>query len=167
MANICDVRMRIASKSKQSIIDFALGCRDRDFRVYNGIFTLDEDVDESKIIEENGAFAYDCAFGCAWSFVTAFEEDGVNAMFGDPKPSHREYLHELCAKRGVGVEAYSEEPGCCFEEHYLISPSGEILISDCVEMHEVEDDSSETGWRKVGGFGDPDFMSPREILGAE
>jgi len=167
MANICDVKMRIAAKDAESIRKFIEDVRDHGtFLVYDGIFTGEEEFDPGLVLDIDGAFAYDVWFSCKWSFITSFEEDGVNKAFGKNEPSFVKYFHEFCKDHGVGVEAYSEEPGVGFEEHYLIAPSGEIIESECVKMTEnynEEDDS----WTKEGGFGDPDLLSPEEILEAE
>ena len=167
MVNMCDVRMRIAAKDAESIQKFIEDVRDHGtFRVYNGIFTTEEEFDPGKVLDIDGVKAYDVAFSCKWSFVTAFEEDGVNAMFGNNNPAYDKYFHEFCKDHGVGVEMYSEESGNGFEEHYLIAPSGEILESECVDMSESYDEENDE-WIKEGGFGDPDFLSPKEILEGE
>ena len=166
MANICSVRMRIAAKDAESIRKFIEDVRDHgEFRVYDGIFTKEEDFDPGLVLDIGDAKAYDVGFSCAWSFISSFEEDGVNRMFGKDEPSFVKYFHEFCEDHGVVVEAYSEEPGVGFEEHYVIAPSGEIVVSDCVDMHEDYDEANDE-WSKVGGFGDPDFIMPKEILEA-
>ena len=167
MANICSVRMRIAAKDAESIQKFIEDVRDsRKYRVYSGIFTTEEDFDPGLVLDIDGAKAYDVGFSCAWSFISSFEEDGVNKMFGKDEPAYDKYFHEFCKDHGVGVEVYSEESGVGFEEHYVIAPSGEIVENECVNMTEeyIEEDDE---WVKEGGFGDPDFLSPKEILEAE
>lgn len=167
MANLCSVRMRIAAKDAESIQKFIEDVRDHgEFRVYNGIFTTEENFDPGLVLDIDDAKAYDVGFSCAWSFISSFEEDGVNKMFGKDEPAYDKYFHEFCKDHGVGVEVYSEEPGVGFEEHYVIAPSGEIVENECVDMTEdyVEEDDE---WVKEGGFGDPDFLSPKEILEAE
>ena len=165
MANICSIRMRIAAKDAESIRKFIEDVRDNgEFLAYDGIFTKEEEFDPGLILEIDGCVAYDVGFGCKWSFVTSFEEDGVNAMFGKD-PEFSKHLHDFCADHGVGVEIYSEEPGVGFEEHYIIAPSGRIAESECVDMVEryVEEDDE---WVKEGGFGDPLFLSPKWIIEA-
>lgn len=161
MGNICDVRMRIVGKSPKSIYNFIKAVKKADFMVYNGVFT-DEGGEISSIRKEGDLYRYDCAFGCKGSFVSAFEEDGVNRMFGRTDPNFDKYLHEFCKDHGVGVEAYSEESGMGFEEHYVIDTNGQIRVSDYAEMQEHYDEEKDEWW-KTGGFGDPDFMSPQEI----
>jgi hypothetical protein len=167
MANLCDVRMRIAAKDAKTISDFIEDVRDNgDFRVYSGVFSNymdEEDFDPSLVQNIDGVCAYDVTFSVAWSFVTAFEDDGVNKMFGK-EPTYKKFFHEFCKDHGVGIEVYTEESGVGFEEHYVISPEGRIIVQDCVDMAEVYDE--ERGdWIKKGGFCSTDFQDPREILG--
>lgn len=167
MANICSVRMRIAAKNADSIQKFIEDVRNQDqFRVYDGIFTKEEEFDAGLVLDIDGAKAYDVEFTCKWSFATSFEEDGVNRMLGKNEPAFPKYFHDFCKDHGVGVEVYTEEPGVGFEEHYVIAPSGEIVEDKCVNMTEeyIEEDDA---WVKEGGFGDPDFLSPKKILEAE
>lgn len=168
MANICSVRMRIAAKDAKTISEFIEDVRDNgDFRVYEGIFTKfleKEDFDPGIVLNIDGVCAYDAVFSVAWSFITAFEDDGVNKMFGK-KPAREKFFHEFCKDHGVGIEAYSEESGIGFEEHYVIAPSGQIVEDEVMDMREVYDEV-EGDWIKEGGFGDPDFMTPKEILEA-
>ena len=168
MANICSVRMRIAAKDAKAIPEFIEDVRDNgDFRVYSGVFTKhmdEEDFDPSLVQDIDGVCAYDVTFSVAWSFVTAFEDDGVNKMFGK-EPAREKFFHEFCKDHGVGIEAYSEESGIGFEEHYVIAPSGQIVEDEVMDMSEAYDEA-EGDWIKMGGFGDPDFMTPKEILEA-
>lgn len=168
MANVCSIRMRIAAKDAKTISEFIEDVRDNAcFRVYEGIFSRfveKEDFDPSTVQNIDGVCAYDATFSVAWSFITAFEDDGVYKMFGT-EPPYEKYFHEFCKDHGVGIEAYSEESGMGFEEHYIISPSGQIVVDDVTDMSE-EYDEVEGDWIKVGGFGDPDFMAPKEILEA-
>ena len=164
MANWCEIRMRIAGRTAEGIENFVEDIRRHGkFRAYNGVFTEDEPYNPDKLQKVGQAYCYDAAFGCKWSFVSSFEEDGVGRLFGSG-PNFDLYLHDYCAKHGVGVEAYSEEPGNGFEEHYVISPNGDIAVADVSDMKEVEDETTESGWRKLGGFGDPAFMDPEDII---
>lgn len=162
MANICDVRMRIVGNDPKSIYNFVKAVRNADFRAYNGIFTTGDELDVGDIKSEGGLFYHDTAFGCKWSFVSSFEEDGVGFRFGNGK-NFDKYLHEFCKEHSVGIEAYSEEGGNGFEEHYLIKPDGSMAIQECKDMEEHYDDEKDEWW-KTGGYGDPDFMSPSEIM---
>ena len=163
MANLCSVRMRIAAKDADSIQKFIEDVRDHGgFKVYNGIFTKEEDFDPGLVLDIDGAKAYDVAFGCKWSFVTSFEEDGVNMAFRKG-PEFDKYFHDFCGDHKIGIEAYSEEPGCGFEERYVIAPDGRIIVSDCVDMTESYDEDKDE-WTKEGGFGDPLFLPPESIL---
>lgn len=41
------------------------------------------------------------------------------------------------------IEVFSEEYGCCFEEHYVIK-NGEVLVDECVEAYEICTEDYET-----------------------
>ena len=167
MANLCSVRMRIAAKDAKTIKKFIRDVRDNgDFRVYSGVLAEDEKFDPNLIFTEDDVYACDIRLSVGWSFVTAFEEDGVDKMFGKTEPSYDKYFHEFCKDYGVGVEVYTEESGAGFEEHYLISPSGQFVKKECLTMTE-DYDEEEDEWVKEGGFGDPDFLTPQEILEAK
>ena len=44
-------------------------------------------------------------------------------------------LFEACKKWNLDMEVYSEEPGCCFQEHYVVV-NGELIDSEVVEYNE-------------------------------
>jgi hypothetical protein len=52
-------------------------------------------------------------------------------------------LFEACEMFNVDMEVYSEEPGCCFQEHYLVI-NGDVLVDECEEWNEYWLDDYET-----------------------
>ena len=52
-------------------------------------------------------------------------------------------LWEACAKWNLDMEVYSEEPGCGFQEHYLVI-DGQVVYEDCVEYNEYDLDDYDT-----------------------
>lgn len=75
---------------------------------------------------------YACLSGdCAWSILSAMRlKDNPNN------------LEKLSEKLNLFVEAYSEEPGCAFQEHFLVK-NGKIEIDECVEFEEITLDELE------------------------
>jgi hypothetical protein len=64
--------------------------------------------------------------------------------FGDgEKPSEFITLWEACKKWHVDMEVYSEESGCCFQEHY-VCVDGDVICDECVEWNEYFIDDYET-----------------------
>lgn len=64
--------------------------------------------------------------GCAWSILSAMRE---------LKPSNSQTIEKASKQLGLVIEAFSEESGCCFQEHVLIV-KGEVIIDDCVDFED-------------------------------
>lgn len=117
---------------------------------------------------EEGLFSCEVEGDCAWSIRSSM----LN-IDGKRNPS----LETETKRLNLAVEAYSQESGCCFQEHFLIV-KGEILTNECLDWYEynIEDldgeDLQETcathhiteealrekadandGWISFGGFG--------------
>jgi hypothetical protein len=87
---------------------------------------------------------------CKWSVASAMVSNAVSMRtepntwyWGDGVDSSSlEFvtLFEACKKWNIDMEVYSEEPGCCFQEHYLVI-DGDIVCDDCTEWNEycIED----------------------------
>lgn len=110
-------------------------------------------------------FSGDCAWSVSSSMISGYEYSN---------------LVDVTEELGLVVEIYSEEYGCCFQEHYLIG-NGAILVGDCVDAYlyngedyegnekELEDKlkyaekkglpiKEEDGWITVGGFEDWSYI---------
>ena len=92
--------------------------------------------------EENRAFIDGW---CKWSIQSALI-DNAESMRSNPTswywgenvdPSKIEFvtLWEACKKWNLDMEVYSEECGCCFQEHY-VCVHGDIVCDECVEWNE-------------------------------
>lgn len=99
---------------------------------------------------------------CAWSVYTSMIDN-----------ERRDNLCTMSNKLNVIVEVFSQEPGCAFQEHYVII-KGDLDVDECVDWqyHDVstydslenynnecgtsftEDMIGENGDIEVGGFGD-------------
>ena len=52
----------------------------------------------------------------------------------DVEPSILSHASSL----NVKMEIFSSEPGCCFQEHFIIE-NGEISVNECVDFYEFDD----------------------------
>lgn len=115
MANNCDYIMKIVGRqaSVEELVDRLAHKNDKSF---GRIFSLDE-ID-NKI--QNGIYQYECCGDCAWSIFASIIDLGEDNVVAA--------TNEL----NVSMEIYSNEPGCAFQEHYIIS-KGKILKDEVVE----------------------------------
>lgn len=122
MANTCFVEGKVWAKSKNRI---------RSFLTWLGRYKM-LSVEETEEIQEleNGLFSQEFIGDCKWSI-----ESSINNP-GDKKG-------DLTTKTdGIIVELWSQEPGCGFEEHYIVEDGG-ITTNDCVDWTEVHFDDFE------------------------
>ena len=116
MANNCYFIMKIAGKPDQvhqlaNTLDQGLG------RVYS--FELDPYESETDSRPGSNLISVVGQGDCAWSIKTAI-----------PK------LQEESARLGLCIEAFSSEPGLCFQEHCLFD-KGAVLADECVDYTEI------------------------------
>ena len=100
--------------------------------------------------EENRAFIDGW---CKWSVQSAMIDNAISMRtepnmwyFGDGfDKSKIEFitLIEACQKYNIDMEVFSEESGCCFQEHIMVI-DGDVVIDDCVEFHEYWIDNFDT-----------------------
>ena len=123
---------------------------------------------------------------CKWSVISSLVDNAISmrtepnkwAWGDEDKAKDLEFitLFEACKKWNLSMEVYSEESGCCFQEHY-VCVNGDVLIDDCVDWEEYcicdydskEEAEEELGikitdeeWEREdfisrGGFGNWDF----------
>lgn len=122
MANDCYYRMRIAGK-KENVKEFTRAMKGVDEyescgvgRVFDCTIVDEFMLDESFVEYLEG--------DCAWSILTAMRD-----------PSRENNVESLSKRLSLSVEAYSEEPGVGFAEHFGII-NGEIIIDECVDYFE-------------------------------
>ena len=136
MANLCNYEMKIVGekKSRDSFIK-ALTQDGSEWIGRGGVVNLENEDEDSCII-----FGY-----CKWSINASMIKDAIS-MRTEPenwdfinketKDNHSFItLPEASAKYNLNIEAYSEEPGCCFAEHLLIR-NGQVDINETTEYHE-------------------------------
>lgn len=176
MANICSFSMRVRGTHEN--IESFYKALNQEGTIWMGRGAeADIEYEDEDIASIDG--------WCKWSVYSALI---ANAISMREKPElwlidsdkNREYitLEEACKKWNIDMEVYSEEYGCCFQEHYLIE-KGDVIINDCVEAceydlyeydtkeeaeAELEIKLSDEEWEKnkgdrllVGGFDSWDF----------
>lgn len=127
MANNCYFEMKIAGREeavnelvemlqyKGRFKEIGLG------RVYSF------DAEEPVHMTPGSQFVSVMGYGdCAWSILCAMQAEYRKGL-----PS----LESETERLGLVVEAFSSEPGCCFQEHILID-KGEPVWEECVDYEE-------------------------------
>lgn len=98
---------------------------------------------EIQIDEEEGCANIDG--WCKWSVQSAMVTNAESMRskpdmwyWGDGVDVNRlEFitLFEACQRWNLDMEVYSEEGGCCFQEHYVVI-NGDLVCDECVEWNE-------------------------------
>ena len=142
MANICSFLMKVRGKHED--IEKFYNAMMQKGNIYMGRGADAEIVYD----DENGTAQIDG--WCKWSVVSAMV---TNAESMRSEPDHWYWgdgvsandlefitLFEACKRWNIDMEVYSEESGCCFQEHYVVI-DGDVVCDECVEWNEyfVED----------------------------
>lgn len=177
MANVCSFIMCV--KGTHDNIEKFYNAMSQNGKIYMG---RGADASIQHNDEEGNAFIDGW---CKWSIQSSLIDNAVS-MRENPNSwywgegvdaSTLEFvtLWEACERWNLDMEVYSEEPGCCFQEHYMYI-DGEVTC-DCVEWNEYCLDDYETkseaeqdleinitaeewaegGFISRGGFGSWDF----------
>lgn len=138
MANLCDYDMRIVGK-KKNIQKFINAL------TQTGTIWMGRGAEANVTYEDtDGNDCVATVFGyCKWSIVSSLIDNAKsmrktpeNWSFGsDDKVLTFITLDEASKIYNVDVEVYSEEPGCEFQEHYLIQ-KGKFIKDECVHYEE-------------------------------
>lgn len=95
---------------------------------------------------------------CAWSVYSCMFH-GNSTYFDDYKDAKNRKCTNMCEatkELDLVVEIYSEEPGLCFMEHFIVD-KGEWKVNECVDWEELYDEDGEpiydeeTGEQKTEG----------------
>ena len=82
---------------------------------------------------------------CAWSVATCMLEDGYYARcknkYGDKFRGTT--LVQESKNLNLEIEVFSEESGCCFQEHYVVR-YGVLEVDECVDWYEYFIDEYDT-----------------------
>lgn len=137
MANICSFSMCV--KGKHEDIESFYNAMFQKGNIYMG---RGADADINYEDEENRAFIDGW---CKWSIQSALIDNAISMRKNpdgwywgeDTDKSKLEFvtLIEASEKWNLIVEVYSEESGCCFQEHYVVD-NGDLIVEDCVDYYE-------------------------------
>ena len=149
MANICSFSMLV--KGRHDDIEKFYNAMSQDGPIYMGRGAEAEiDYEDNYDCEGNDRATIDG--WCKWSVQSAMYDNAISMKtkpemwaFHDVNPSELEFLTfvEASERWNLEVEVYSEESGCCFQEHYLVR-NGVVEIDECVEWNEYWLDCYET-----------------------
>ena len=124
MPNLCSYSMRVKGK-KENVYEFHK--RIGDYEKPNHLWRIFETDIYDECENEDGTITIDVAGSCAWSIESCCRASGYSGGIDLFEINSRELKLE--------IECWSDECGCCFQEHYLYK-NGECLIDDCVEWNE-------------------------------
>lgn len=137
MANLCSLSMRVIGK-QEDVERFIKIARQEDAEYYMGR-GADLEISDRETISEN-KYCVVANGWCKWSVYSAMYDNAI-----DMRTHPDRWCGDLCGSPitineaseilNVEVEVYSEEPGCCFMEHYVII-SGDWIVEECVEYNE-------------------------------
>lgn len=137
MANLCSFSMCV--KGKHEDIEAFYNAMSQKGNIYMG---RGADAEINYEDEENTAFIDGW---CKWSIQSALINNAIS-MREEPNIWHwgenvdvssLEFitLFEACKKWNLDMEVYSEEGGCCFQEHYVVV-NGDLICDECVDWQE-------------------------------
>ena len=137
MANICSFSMCV--KGKHEDIEKFYNAMSQKGKVYMG---RGAEAEINYDDDDNIAFIDGW---CKWSVQSALIDNAIS-MRTEPSTwywgenvdaTKLEFvtLHEACVKWNLDMEVYSEECGCCFQEHFVIV-NGDMIVDDCVDYYE-------------------------------
>jgi len=138
MANTCFVEMTLRGELENinKLID-ALEQKDNVY-IGRGMSSIDRNEINERTVRISGE--------CKWSMISALfdnarsmkeqKETGNGYWYFPEGIQNIEFLtlFDACKKYHVNIEAYSEEYGMCFHEHFVYENGKEI--ADCVEAYE-------------------------------
>lgn len=178
MANICSFSMYVKGNAEDIVSFYNAMCQNGNVYMGRGA-----EAELNLDAEDNSAMIDGW---CKWSIQSSLIDNAISMRtnperwwFGDGfDVSKIEFitLPEACKKWNLEMEVYSEEPGCCFQEHYMFT-NGEDWLDECVDYYEYYLDEFETkeeaereleviltdeewsdgGYISRGGFGEWEF----------
>lgn len=134
MANICSFSMYV--KGNRDDIEKFYNAMSQNGTIYMG-----RGADAEIKYDDDEAFIDGW---CKWSIQSAMIDNAISMRtnpdmwhFGNTDVGTLEFitLVEASKRWNLVIEVYSEEPGCCFQEHYIIT-NGRFVCNECVEFNE-------------------------------
>lgn len=139
MPNLCDYDMKI--KGSKEAIQRVIDCLKANYDYEEGkpahkhFFRVFDCYDEDEFMDEgNGIFSKYVFGDCAWAINCCM----ISGYYEEVKKNHPKiFMGTTLAEQSKDceIEVFSEEPGCCFSEHYIYK-NGECLLDDCVEIEQ-------------------------------
>ena len=126
MANNCEYDLKAVAKSKEALEQFiaVMKYEHSDYYLYR-VFEADPDP----IVSYQGLFGVHIAGDVGWScYEWVHSSEDLNKKSGNG--AHYISMRELCKRLDMGVEIFSREPGCAFQEHYIIDHTGAVLVDE-------------------------------------
>lgn len=153
MPNYCNYQMKVVGKKEnvEELIkimkaNYDYGTMKFDYERHMGgrVFEAEDNGIEEI---ENGLHETYISGYCAWSVYSCMF-DGDHTYYHNLKKNYGDQCRSTTVpieskKLNLDIEIYSEECGCCFQEHYLIR-KGDIEVDDCVDWNEYCIDEYET-----------------------
>lgn len=145
MANICNFSMMV--KGKHEDIEKFYKAMSQDGNIYMG-----RGAEAEINYDGDGADRAQIDGWCKWSIQSALIDNAISMRreperwaFHGVDVNELEFitLLEATKKWNLVIEAYSEEPGCCFQEHYIFD-NGYVLCDECVDYYEYWVDEYDT-----------------------
>ena len=130
MANNCSYSMKVVGDNRENLEKF--------FRAMNWEGEYKESgvgrvfscgIDEDIAQREDGRYEMTVSGDCAWSIQSAMIQ-GLLRDFPNGLPAQS-------ARLNLDIEAFSEECGLEFQEHFLFL-KGETIIEECVDWYEID-----------------------------
>lgn len=190
MANDCSYMLKIVGKRKDAVMQAALALKYKDFKDgYHFCRIFSAEITNTE--EKGDFFTAEVSGDCAWSVDSCMFDESYAAWhgckLGEKQPNHfkdwsdgecftKEFVTMpiLCKKLGVGVEIWSSESGCEFQEHYRIDHNGDVNCNESVHWREGWNVDAEGNWtepnpeKDEGGFDDfGEYSTNEEIYGEE
>ena len=175
MANNCFYQIKAVAKNKEALERLVqiMKYKDNEYFIYRCFEA------EANIYKDGDFYVADISGDVAWSCSKWFAtqenkdelivleyDDNFNPTYGT---AHYISLDLLCKKFGIGIELFSEESGCEFQEHYLVNSNGDFEFSECEHWEQnwydengnFLDEPIESGGFEYYGC----FNYPKEIYG--
>lgn len=136
MANICSFLMKVRG-NKEDIINFHKALN-QEGKIWMGRGA------ETDLTFEEDAAAFMMGW-CKWSVQSALIDNAVSMRteperwYHAPGEEEHEYitLWEACKRWNLVMEVYSEEGGCCFQEHFVCD-KGDVICYECEDWYEYD-----------------------------
>lgn len=161
MANICNFSMIV--KGKKENIEQFIDMMEQKGTVWMGRGAVVDFTDMEEV--ENEKYRCQIDGNTKWSVYSSMISNAISMRTEPNKWGFGEgvdktklsfvTLFEACKQLELDMEVYSEECGCCFQEHYLFI-DGELVADECVEYVEKYNEETEE-YESSGGFDNWDF----------